>query len=37
MKYKKKVERLKQKQAWWDKQSQDYQRSTTRPGSINKG
>ena len=36
MKYKKKVERLKRKQSWWDKQSKDYQQSTTRPGSINR-
>lgn len=34
MKYKKKVAWLKNKQAWWDKQSKSYQQSTTRPGSI---
>ena len=34
MKYKKKVEYLKSRQAWWDKQSQSYRDSTTRPGSV---
>ena len=34
MKYKKKVERLKARQAWWDKQSKDYQASNKRPGSV---
>ena len=35
MKYKKKLEHLKQAQKWWDSQSRQYQASTTRPGSIN--
>lgn len=34
MKYKKKLEWLKNKQNWWDKQSKNYQAATTRPGSI---
>lgn len=34
MKYKKKLENLRLAQIWWDKQPADYQRSTTRPGSI---
>lgn len=34
MKYKKKVEYLKSRQAWWDKQFKDYQAATTRPGSV---
>lgn len=34
MKYKKMVERLKNRQAWWDKQDKSYQNSTTRPGSV---
>lgn len=34
MKYKKKVQWLKSKQAWWDKQSQSFKDSTTRPGSV---
>ena len=34
MKYKKKVANLKAAQAWWDKQSESYKRSTTRPGSV---
>lgn len=34
MKYKKKVENLRKAQAWWDKQSPAYQKSTTRPGSV---
>lgn len=36
MKYKKRLARLANKQAWWDKQSESYKRSTTRPGSKNK-
>lgn len=32
MKYKKKVQRLKDRQAWWDKQSDSFKRATTRPG-----
>lgn len=36
MKYKKRVARLKARQDWWDKQSEDYQASTTRPGSLKK-
>lgn len=34
MKYKKKVQRLKDRQAWWDKQSDSFKRATTRP--VNK-
>lgn len=34
MKYKKKLENLKAAQAWWDKQSADFQKATTRPGSV---
>jgi predicted acetyltransferase len=34
MKYKKKVAYLQQKQAWWDKQSKQFQASTKRPGSV---
>lgn len=34
MKYKKKVQWLKNKQVWWDKQPQSFKDSTTRPGSI---
>lgn len=34
MKYKKKVENLKMAQNWWDKQSERFKASTTRPGSI---
>ena len=30
MKYKKKVQRLKDRQAWWDKQSDSFK----RPGSV---
>lgn len=33
MKYKKKNAYLAAKQAWWDKQSQAFKHSTTRPGS----
>lgn len=29
MKYKKKVQRLKDRQAWWDKQSDSFKRATT--------
>lgn len=36
MKYKKRVARLKARQDWWEKQSKDYQNSTTKPGSFNK-
>lgn len=35
MKYKKKLENLKRAQAWWDKQSANYQKATRRPGGIN--
>lgn len=35
MKYKKK-QRLRDRQAWWDKQSDIFKRATTRPGSIKK-
>ncbi len=34
MKYKKKLAKLAAKQAWWDKQSRQYQAATTRPGSV---
>lgn len=34
MKYKKKLERLKAAQNWWDKQDSAYKHATTRPGSI---
>lgn len=34
MKYKKKVANLKAAQAWWDKQDNKFEDSTTRPGSI---
>lgn len=34
MKSKKKKLYLKEKQMWWDKQSQAYKNATTRPGSI---
>lgn len=34
MKYKKKVEYLKSRQAWWDKQSKEYQAATTRSESV---
>lgn len=34
MKHKRKLEYLKQKQAWWERQSQSYKDSTTKPGSI---
>ena len=34
MKYKKKVEYLKSRQAWWDKQSKQYQAECKRPGSV---
>lgn len=34
MKYKKMQEYLKQKQSWWEKQSQNYKNSTTKPGSV---
>lgn len=36
MKYKKRVERLKARQAWWERQPKDYQAATTKPGSFNK-
>lgn len=35
MKYKKKLQNLALAQQWWDRQSPAYQKSTTRPGSIN--
>lgn len=35
MKYKNKLLNLKLAQEWWDKQSQSYKNTTTRPGSIN--
>lgn len=34
MKYKNKLEKLRQKQAWYDKQSQSYKNSHKRPYSI---
>ena len=34
MKYKAKLEKLRQKQAWYDKQSQSYKNSHKRPYSI---
>ncbi len=34
MKYKNKLERLRMKQAWWDKLPQAVKRSTKRPGGI---
>lgn len=34
MKHKKKESYLKEKQMWWDKQSQAYKNATTRPGSV---
>ncbi len=34
MKYKAKLERLRQKQAWWDKLPQSVKNATTRPGGI---
>lgn len=34
MKHKRKLEYLKQKQAWWERQSQSYKDSTTKPGSV---
>lgn len=34
MKYKKRVEYLHQRQAWWDKQSKQYQAASKRPGSV---
>ena len=34
MKYKKKIENLKRAQAWRDKQPANFQKVTTRPGSI---
>lgn len=30
MKYKKKVQRLKDRQAWWDKQSDSFKRANTQ-------
>lgn len=34
MKYKHKLQRLKNMQTVWDKQPESYKRATTRPGSI---
>ena len=34
MKYKNKVKKLKDRQAWYDKQPESYKRSCKRPGSI---
>ena len=34
MKYKKQLKRLKTRQDWWDRQGKDFQRATTRPGSV---
>ena len=34
MKYKKKVDRLNDRHAWCDKQSDSFKRATTRPGSV---
>ena len=36
MKYKKKVQRLKDRQAWWDKQSDSFKRATTDQVQLNK-
>lgn len=33
-KYRKLLKKLKEKQMWWDKQSQAYKNATTRPGSV---
>lgn len=35
VKYKKRLKNLQAAQQWWDKQSQNYKNSTTRPGGIN--
>lgn len=34
MKYKKKLEWLKARQAWYDRQSQNYKNACKRPGSV---
>lgn len=34
VKYKNKLEFLRQKQNWWDKLSSSVQNATTRPGSV---
>lgn len=34
MKYKKKLEKLAGRQRWFDNQSQAFQKSNTRPGSV---
>ena len=34
MKYKAKLKKLTDRQSWWDRQPQSYQRATTRPGSV---
>lgn len=34
MKYKNKVAYLVGKQKWWDRQDDNFKRSTTRPGSV---
>lgn len=34
MKYKNKLKKLQNKQAWWDRQSDSFKRATTRPGSV---
>lgn len=36
MKHKKKLQKLANKQKWWDSQSKAYQAATTRPGSLKK-
>jgi len=34
MKYKKRVEKLNERQRWWDQQSSSYQKANKRPGSV---
>ena len=34
MKHKKKVQKLLDRQRWWDAQPQSFKNATTRPGSI---
>ena len=34
MKYKKKLEYLKARQDWWDRQGKDYQAANKKPGSV---
>ncbi len=35
MKHKKRLKNLELAKVWWDKQSEEYKRATTRPGGIN--